>query len=569
MPVDEAPVAAPIASSAARNRPEVERDLVLQAPFVLGFTTLALLCALQVVNGVAFLMGWPVTPLATLLAAVLAVALTLGVCAARLGRHPALAAGSLTFLLAAVLLAVQLAGSFYDVSGDGRFYHQEAIIQLARGWDPFSGPSMSQGGGALWVDHYPKGAWICAAAAYQLTGRIETGKCVNALTALACFLFALHALLAWRIATRLSVVLAALAALNPVAVYQSVSFCIDGQMAAYLTILTALAFVSFRRHDRWTEVAIAMTVACAASLKFTGGAYAAVLLGSASLGMGVLTRGKECGRMTLGLASGLAVGILVVSFNPYVTNAHDYGHPFHPLAGRGAVDIMTGSTPADLLPMNRVSRLVRSLFARSENVVTPHVTRLKWPFLVAYGELETLVIPDTRVGGTGPLFSGVLVLSALLAIAVWRRSARVGLTLLAATSAIVVSTLIHPQAWWARYAPQLWLIPLLWAAASTCVPGRAVVWLRRGVLFVAALNVAVVALVYFHGQIGATRSLRGVLHGLEDGGSTLQVHFGQFPATRVRFEEFGLAYEQVRDKAQLRCSDPRVVPYIDGWICAP
>ena len=75
--------------------------------------------------------------------------------------------------------------SVFDWSYDGMYYHKQAIITLADGWNPLrmSSEDFNWLNGtmdlSLWLDNYPKGIWICSAAVYALTGFLETAKSVN------------------------------------------------------------------------------------------------------------------------------------------------------------------------------------------------------------------------------------------------------------------------------------------------------------------------------------------------------------------------------------------------------
>src|SRR5579884_2328303 len=69
------------------------------------------------------------------------------------GRRVAWAAG----WLAAVALALVVAGRVYDMSFDGQNYHLEGVLRLARGWNPFwtwDIPGAEPGVDAASVTHY-------------------------------------------------------------------------------------------------------------------------------------------------------------------------------------------------------------------------------------------------------------------------------------------------------------------------------------------------------------------------------------------------------------------------------
>ena len=84
--------------------------------------------------------------------------------------------------------AAALAGAalFHDVSWDGQVYHQPAVLALAGGWNPLhDGPlSLAERPDNLWINHYPKAAWVAQAILLRLTGSLEAAK---GLQLLACW----------------------------------------------------------------------------------------------------------------------------------------------------------------------------------------------------------------------------------------------------------------------------------------------------------------------------------------------------------------------------------------------
>ena len=80
--------------------------------------------------------------------------------------------------------------------------------------------------------------------------------------------------------------------------------------------------------------------------------------------------------------------------------------------------------------------------------------------------------PDTRLAGFGSLFGYSLALALVtIAICVLRFQRRrcvsgVQIPFAAVIVWVGVCTALHPESWWARYVPQLWLVPVLAAAMA-------------------------------------------------------------------------------------------------------
>jgi len=277
-----------------------------------------------------------------------------------------LAVAALLIVLVAAAARISLA--FYDVSYDGQGYHQEGVYQLARGWNPlfthYISPISSDQNVKL--NHFPKGSWIIAAAMYRLTGRIETGKFANILLVGVAFLLALAVfagsgkkLSAWPVA------MAMLVAANPVALCQTFTFYVDGQMASLLACLAALCFLCVADGNPWLDLLLFEAAVLIIQVKFTGLVYVTILFAGF---FALLAWQKRPLRKLLYMALlALGLGTLVFGMNPYVFNTLDNGTPFYPFFGRGEFPkiTLTSTTPPEFLQANRARNLAASIFSRS------------------------------------------------------------------------------------------------------------------------------------------------------------------------------------------------------------
>ncbi|HVO70563.1 MAG TPA: hypothetical protein VMT24_10985, partial [Aggregatilineaceae bacterium] len=104
---------------------------------------------------------------------------------------------------------------------------------------------------------------------------------------------------------------------------------------------------------------------------------------------------------------------------------------------------------------------------------------------------------DIRIAGFGPWYGGVLLLSIGLLILLtvrYRRRLVFGFSLLIMLGAVVVSTLSNSEAWWVRYVPQLWLVPVLIALLGLILSRRrAVRYLSYAVVVLLLVNAVVIA----------------------------------------------------------------------------
>jgi hypothetical protein len=467
-----------------------------------------------------------------------------------------------TTLLVATLLALLVAASarislaFYDVSFDGQAYQQEGVYQLAQGWNPLFTRYISP----ITIDqnvkliHYPKGPWIIAAAMYRMTGRIETGKFANILLVCAAFSMALaffagsgKKVSAWPVA------MAVLVAANPVALCQLFTFYVDGQMASLLACVAALCFLSVTDGNPWVNLLLCEAAVLLIQVKFTGLVYVTIIFAGF---IAFLAWKKRPLRKPLCVALlALGFGTCVVGMNPYVLNTFENGHPFYPFFGRGDFPkiTMTATTPPEFLQANRVQNLAASIFSRSR--AWPVQSTLKAPWQVSREEWTAFEEPDVLTGGFGPLFPAALVLSlALLAMGVWQGGAAPGVAVVVII-VILFSVVPVSACWWARYAPQVWLIPLV--ALAPLGDGSARPNLRRLswlVLFILSMDVAGIAGVNFRANRTAARETIESLDDLRPH-APFRVAFGNFHSNRFRLQEAGIPF--IEDEGHLKC-DPEV-----------
>lgn len=468
---------------------------------------------------------------------------------------------ALMFFVAASLAAVfifvlffKIAGDFYDMSYDGEVYHQEAVIKLVNSWNPFyehlrkietDSPDL--------LNHYAKGPWIYEAALYKATPAIENAKVFNFLLLSAAFSFTVAALKSYS-KIKQPVLLSILLTLNPVMVYQTLSFYIDGQLGSLLLCFLALAFMIVQRRDTFLYLALIMTIVLLCNVKFTGVVYAVCGGGLLICWLWGLGQRKRITQVIKTGLAGIILAICLTGFNPYVTNTINYGHPFFPLYGAGSnnMDIMTSNSPQSFLTMSRVEKLFYAAFSCTENAVGLERPRLKTPFVYEKREIEFLLSgTDTRIGGFGPWYGGILLCSAVLLAILCLHHPRKGFYTAAAIGTVFLSAIVNPEAWWARYAPQLWAIPVIAAIGALAVRPwyiRLSGWIMAALL---AFNIILVTVPYSVANYYASAAWGEVLDELKAVNEPFTIYFGEFRSKRTQLMERGIVYNEVRYKYDL------------------
>ncbi|MFC0213936.1 hypothetical protein ACFFK0_16005 [Paenibacillus chartarius] len=509
--------------------------------------------------------------------------------------------GGSALLISAICAAVSVysAGVIYDTSYDGQVYHYFAVLQLQSGWNPIYDP---MGIDLIWVNHYPKGVWFIAAAIYTLTGFAETGKAVNVIVMASSFFAALAVLLAVFSAERkgeafsglsalsrgsAAVLIAASAAMNPVTSMQLFTYYNDGIIGSLLLLLAAaLAYFTYtyERRALWLS---AGAVVLLINVKFTAIAYAGILCatmvaavairlwlenkdGSMQGGEGgvkarllAVLKARAMWRPITVLLATAAVAVVVIGWNPYVFNTVKQGHPFYPLAGKGALDIMTVNSPADFHNHTRWYKFAVSYTSKTEDVIAPNVTHRSawWP--IDWRQFANLNV-DTRIAGFGPLSRWLLVLTPALGLLIVMLRWRVGVVAAFAGAGLLASVFINPEPWWARYVPQLWLVPLVFVAAAW----RARQWLLRGA------GAAVLAMCFISAYLCADISIGRAYKQSQEVKAQLQDMQGKqvalfseaFKAPAQRMKEWGIDYREVK-KEDLRCKQPVTAAYAASLLC--
>jgi hypothetical protein len=489
---------------------------------------------------------------------------------------------------AALGAAAMLAAGCWDFSYDGQAYHQSAVSLLARGWNPLAGPLASEVTvHRLWIEHYLRGPELAAAVAYAATGSLEAGKAPGFTLLVAAALLAGTALRRAGAAPAVAAVGAALAAANPVALTQLLTFYVDGQLALLFTCAVALASLALmtppaagdelppcvrlrrsadtarsdrgesaslprRRPPRSAWPLLAAALALLAQVKFTGVVYAGLLfvaIAAAALG---LPRAAGARWRVLALAAAVAAATLAVSWQPLVTNAREHRHPFFPLAGPGARDVVSGQAPR-FSAGGRLARFFEATFAESSAGREAPVS--KWPFVVRARELEAMAEADVRVGGFGPLFALALVLCAAgaawyLATGGGRRSSG-----LLVAAAVIATAAVNPAAWWARYVPQLWLAALVAALSLAAAARPAARWLGAAALVVLAADATLVAGSVARAQVRTQAAAAAQLRELARAGPEIEIERGEMESLQPRFAAAGL-------RATYRAPCARAVPVI-------
>lgn len=470
------------------------------------------------------------------------------------------------FLTLAVSLLISL--KVFDVSYDGQGYHQEALIQLYNGWNLFLDPIVDARH-SIWISHYGKVSWIIGSIFYKLTGSIESAKFINIFVALPTIVYAYSVLSNLCKKKMLAIIISVILLINPVYTNQALTFYVD-QLLYIGFIVIALSSIKLILLPKETSdyIILSTGVILLSNVKFTGLGYAGVLM--LLFTFFVIKNNKlslkKSKPIILHFLVTFIIAVFIGGFNPYLTNLK-MGHPLYPLSGPNKVDIMTDNTPKYFRYDSTLVKFLKSYYGipsdfGEDNTQMPwnnDINELKFKFK---NSLKMSFVYDTRIGGFGPftaLFITFLLISSIYLIFKIKDNNRN--IYLFTFLGVILTTLINPESWWARYVPQLWFLMCI----NTCLLFTLTIkkdkfkFLNNGIGIFMVL--AIVINSYFpikeciKYNLQETRNLNTFLSNLEQEakGKTVKINFGDSPSeltkswftpTRIKLEKYNIDYEE-------------------------
>ncbi|MGL5617006.1 MAG: hypothetical protein ACRDD2_12385 [Sarcina sp.] len=368
------------------------------------------------------------------------------------------------FVLVAILAFIN--NLIWDSSYDSLAYHQEMVIDLYKGWNPIYQSNIKDMN--LWVAHYTKAPGVFAACLYKLTTRIEAAKVLTMLLPITLGILSFGV---FNLVTKgkkiLSLFVAIIMVLNPVIIGQTFSYYVDSALAIYIIILLMTLYLIFFYEDiHLFKYFILVNVATfMINIKFTGLAYAgAILFGF--LIMNLIYKRKEHNiKLFVFLICGLVFSVIILGFNPYVTNTIHNGNPLYPLVGKGKINIMTNNTPLDFRYDSEFKQAYKSMVAmpNPKNFNGKKAQNFSELLGVNKNTLKYYSTTDARVRGFGP-YSIIFIPLSFIGVIYLLATCRDRKKLIASILALVLVgavAIVGGVLWWARYIGFLWAIPLM------------------------------------------------------------------------------------------------------------
>jgi hypothetical protein len=510
------------------------------------------------------------------------------------------------FLLLSGLLAgsffvsLGVSKAFFDISYDGQAYHQEALLQLVRGWNPVYHPLSSSESNSMdrWLNHYSKGVWFYQSVIFKATQNIEAAKLFHVWLMAAAFSITFSFLLDLKaFPPSLGFLISLLAAFNPVSIYQSLSFYLDGQLMSLMVVLVVTLGLVYRGTgpNRFHYFLLFMTISILVNVKLTAGIYASILIVGYLTILWFTKKIRVLRAVSVVSTGAFLLGFLVFGFSPYITNTLSQGNPLYPALGTDRSDYTAPQFPSNFTGRNPAFLLFYSIFAKSDNVRGPDkIAVLKVPFMVSGDELKAFTDTNAKQGGFGPLFGGAILLAmavfAVASINLYRlrgvptqgrdpaglkgfeigRKTSIGVVLFC-SAWVLLSCLINPASSLARFIPQMWLLPIFAFFLAYLSTNRLIRIIGYVMLMTLLLNNTLIAFVYYQYNFKMTSLYRQRLGEMarESQENPLQFYFGHFRTSNIwRFEQLGIAFEVVNRKEECK-NGQRILPNSIILKCPP
>jgi len=446
-----------------------------------------------------------------------------------------------------------LAAQFDDLSFDGMTARIESVLGLSAGWNPVKDPSFQEGVKLAETNPYLRGSFVVQSgyqyslgnllSAYlaKITGSLNAGKAITPILVFASFGISFGAFRALSLGSGWCWALSFLAALNPVCIYQSSSYYIDGHTGA---LFTAMLFSALRLLlcPLSIDGVLALVVAfLGLSAAKTSGLLYGVVIDVVFLGFYALTHLKNLKPILVFIGITVLVtwpvGVMFRKVSGFPDLSMAYLQSATNLATVG-YGVGQDSFGLDVMPkLDRLQVFLMSYMAPTEVIATK--PKMKFPFWLNRRELSVFedLAPDARAGGFGPLYGASLVL-AVASLGLIFIGKPPGLASFFPVVPVLLSVSLT-QTWWARWAPQGWLIPLTLLLPLICAwknapPGR--LWiLPFFALLTGILNCVLILLFYSVGCVKSQRVLNGQLAFLKNVPQPLRVHMPIFKSNRIWF----------------------------------
>jgi len=500
--------------------------------------------------------------------------------------------GMIIFLGVVIGISIYGVSNFHEFSSDGQTSYSQARVELANGYNPFYDPTENE-----IIDQYPQAPWIYGTLVYLFTGILDSSRAFNIIFLVAGFCAAFSFFSSHRDNPLwITLLLSLLSVLNPVIICQSLSFLHDGQLGIMLLIIIFYSMSLLRKFDLPLLIGLGCALILATNIKLTGVVYGYLFSGGI-LAWFIITRqwipiniiskmkgtkllngikilihsvDKNCRYWLMGLVFSLILGVVFFGYTSYVQNTIEDGSPFARLENIDEFLLKNRDLPPNWADYSPLRRFILSIFSESQNSAG-EIAQLKIPFTFINREVLTFSSGANRVGGFGPLFSGVFLLTVILfpsAFSLAIRFKGMALDSLWVSLLISISVLITSAAWWNRFVPQFWLLPIFVVFTMLLYERRRIGrLLSYGLILALLLNASIVSYSYVTQARQATIELDIIFNTMKQASKKypLNVYFKNRKIFPIYYSERKIRFEVV-EKDELGCAEPVILPKLSNEV---
>lgn len=362
----------------------------------------------------------------------------------------------IAIILIIFFLSFVFANLFIDTSFDGRCYHFTLENLFKLGFNPFYDDIEIFANennifyNLLFAKSYPNALELLRANFYLIFQNMESSKIVNFLFGFCGFFYSTYFFLN-KLSKLKSIILSICVLLCAVSICQ-----INTKMADFLIYylfifqLFSIILINKKINSKENIFILISSSILSIATKYVG-LFNTIII----FAIWFILKKKKCFFKTSLI---IIFSSLILCAQPYITNTIKFKNPLYPSIGHNKLDFMTKQNPKEFKNKPYLYKFIRSMFSstsdsRMNNPETPKLY-YKVPFTshfdMPYGA------EDTRINGFGHLFSGIFIISIILSlIQIFKRKGRI------AIFAILLTTLLNPICWWARFVPQLHLLPVM------------------------------------------------------------------------------------------------------------
>ncbi len=384
--------------------------------------------------------------------------------------------------LTCIIIPSAFTSQYYDFGWDSTTFHELSIISLSNGQNPiynnngvylnetaeyYTGSSQYLND---WIESHfireSKAFHIIAASLFGVTHNLQSSKSITIIGMLMSFFlfFAFLMCIYGKINPIYLALISLTASLNATVICSSLSFYVDGFLFSSLLSLMALFGLFFILKEKHL-----LYIALLYSILFINIKSTAILFFFLLI-VGVAFYYYRYNKSLIVDNMRIIVPIIILfvlcSYHPYIHNMFEY----HDISG-GALSEANNfdDIPQSWKNLTTPHKFILSLFSYADvNPIALENSVIKIPIL----SIEDAIIYSNdppKVGGWGPLFSGIILISGLLFLyQVFRIITEKNVLpdskiFLIYFGVIIVTILVFQLSWYARYVPQVALLPVFMA----------------------------------------------------------------------------------------------------------